>query len=204
MRLQIGPIPEDVGFHPEQSGWRKLKEPSFDILMLLSIPTALLIAAGIFFAWVALARVHGIEDPVQIVLTLGTLLGLIAAFMGLIVGHEVVHLVALPKYGLTSETVVGFWPQKVTPYVSHEGELSRNRYLIVGLMPFLLLSVVPLLVGLLFAWMPLWLVVLSIINGFISAGDIINAILLVSQTPRSAMVRSKGLETWWRPSSKIP
>lgn len=204
MRVIIGPVPKDEGFHPEQGSWTKLKELSFDMLVLLSIPTALLLAVGILFAWVAVAQVHGIEEPVQIVFTPGTLLGSIAAFIGLIVGHEMVHLVALPRCGLTSATVVGFWPQKVTPYVSHEGELSRNRYLIVGLMPLLLLSVVPLLVGLLFAWMPLWLVVLSIINGFVSAGDIINAIVLVSQTPRSAMVRSKGLETWWRPLSKNP
>ena len=204
MRLLIGPIPEAEGFHPKRRGWTKLKEPSFNMLMLLSIPTALLIAVGILFAWVALARVHGIEELIQIVFTPGTLLSSIAAFVGLIVGHEMVHLVALPKCGLTSATVVGFWPQKVTPYVSHEGELSRNRYVLIGLMPLLLLSVVPLLIGLLFASMPLWLVVLSIINGFISAGDIINVILLVSQTPRSAIVRSKGLETWWRPLPKNP
>ena len=57
---------------------------------------------------------------------------------------------------------------------------------------------VPILIGLAFGWMPPGLVLLSMVNGFLSAADVIGAILLVLQTDRSAILRKKGLETWWR------
>jgi hypothetical protein len=108
------------------------------------------------------------------------------ALIGLVVVHELLHPVSLPGCGLTSATIAGVWPQKLTPYVFYEGELSRNRHILVDLMPFLLLSVVPLFAGLLFAWMPPWLVLLSAINTFASSGDFIASALLVWQTPSSA------------------
>jgi hypothetical protein len=155
------------------------------------------------FVWVLLARVHGLDDPVQITLTPRTMLRSVAAPAALVVAHELVHVAALPGCGLTSATTVGFWPRKLTPYVSYEGELSRNRAIVVGLMPLLWLSAVPMLVALLFAWMPLWLVVLSTLNAFFSSGDLIGAVLLVTQTTRSAVVRKKGLETWWRENGSL-
>jgi hypothetical protein len=57
--------------------------------------------------------------------------------------------------------------------------------------------------GLLFAWMPPWLVLLSAINTFASSGDLIAAALLVWQTPSSATVRNKGIETWWRDAESL-
>ncbi|NLE99743.1 MAG: DUF3267 domain-containing protein [Anaerolineales bacterium] len=201
MRIRIGPVPDHTGFHPEQGDWRRLKEPAFDRLLLLALGASVLIAAGVWAVWVALIRLHGTGDHVQIVLSPKTLLVSIAALAALAVVHELVHAAVLPRCGWTSATTVGFWPQKLTPYVSYDGELSRNRHITVGLMPFLLLSAAPVLIGLLFAWTPSWVAFLSTVNAFISSGDLIGAVLLVVQTPRAAIVRSKGLETWWRSSA---
>ena len=198
MKFRLGPLPDDPDFRPEEGGWRKLKEPPFGLLLLLALPTSVLIGGGVLLVWVLLARVHGIDGTTQIFLTPWTLLGSLAGLLALVVAHELAHAVVLPRGGLTSATTLGFWPQTVTPYVSYRGELSRNRYVAVGLMPLLLLSAVPLLVCLLSGWIPLSLVALSIVNALVSSGDLIGAVLLVSQTPRSAVVRNKGLETWWR------
>ena len=198
MRFRIGPLPDDPGFRPEQGGWRKLKEPSFGLLLLLAFPTSALTAAGVLFVWVLLVRVRGLYGPVQVVIAPWTLLGAFAALVALVVAHELAHAVVLPRGGLTSATTLGFWPQTVTPYVSYQGELSRNRFLLVGLMPLLLWSAAPLVIGLLFAWIPLWMVLLSTVNALVSSADLIGAVLLLSQTPRSAVVRNKGLATWWR------
>lgn len=198
MRFHLGPVPEDPGFHPDYNEWRKLKEPSFGVLMLLAIPVAGLMVVGMLAAWSAVARAAGTDEPVQFVITPATLLYSLAALVALVVVHELVHMLALPRFGLTSATVAGFWPSKLTPYVSYEGELTRNRYIAAGLTPFVMLSLAPLLGGVLLGWTPAWLVALSTVNALASSGDLINAGLLALQVPRRGVVRSKGLETWWR------
>lgn len=198
MRFRLGPLPDDPTFRPEQGGWLKLGEPSFRLLMLLALPASVLIGGGVLLAWVPLVRVHGIDGPMRLVLTPWSLLGPLAALVALVVAHELAHAIVLPRGGFTPATILGFWPQTVTPYVFYQGELSRNRHLLVTLMPLLLLSAVPLLVGLLFGWIPLWGVLLSVVNAGVSAGDVIGAVLLLAQTPRSAVVRNQGLATWWR------
>jgi hypothetical protein len=198
MRFRIGPVPDDMSFSPAKGEWRKLAEPTFGVLMLLAIPVSLTVTAAVLSAWTALARIHGVEDAGQFVITPTTLLVGVLALAALATVHELAHAAALPGFGLSSATVVGFWPGKLTPYVSYEGELARNRYVLTGLTPFLLLSVLPLLIGLAFAWMPLWLVMLSSLNAFVSSGDLIGVGLLLWQAPREAVVRSKGLQTWWR------
>lgn len=198
MRFRIGPVPDDPGFDPAEGEWRKLTEPTFGVLMLRAISISVTVTAAVLSAWTALARVHGVEDAGQFVITPTTLLVGAFALAALAAVHELAHAAALPGLGLSSATVVGFWPGKLTPYVSYEGELPRNRYVSTGLTPFVLLSVLPLLIGLVFAWMPPWLVMLSTLNAFVSSGDLIGVGLLLWQTPREAVVRSKGLQTWWR------
>lgn len=198
MRLRIGPVREATDFHPEQQGWHRLKEPTFSNLMLLALPTSVLLTIAMLAAWAALATLHGVEERVQFVVTPATLLVSIAALLALILAHELAHAAALPGGWLNDATTLGLWARKLTPYVAYDGALTRNRHIVVALMPFLLGSLVPLLAGLLLAWMPLGAVVLSTLNAFFSSGDLISVVLLVTQTPGSALVRNSGLETWWR------
>lgn len=198
MRLRIGPVPDDPAFHPEEGGWQKLKTPSFCLLLLLSLPLSLLTTTGVLLVWAALARAHATDANLQVVVTPRRLLVSAAATAALVVVHELLHVAALPRCGLTSGTIVGLWPEKLAPYVAYQGELPRNRFILLGLMPFLVLSVLPMLVGMLCGWMPWWAVLLSAVNAFIASGDLINTALLLSQTPPSATVRNKGVETWWR------
>jgi hypothetical protein len=198
MKLRLGPLPDDPGFWPEQGDWHKLKEPEFGRLMLLSLPVSGLMGAGMLLAWSALARAHSIEGRGTVMVTPTAILVALAALAALAVAHELTHALALPGLGLTPATTIGLWLQKLTPYVSYAGELTRNRFAAVGSMPFLVLSVVPLLVGGLSGWMPAWVVALSSVNAFLSSGDLIGTALLLAQAPRAAIVRSKGLETWWR------
>ena len=198
MRIRIGPVLDNPAFFPEQGDWHNLTEPSFGLLMALSIPTGLLLGIGLLAAWAAVAGVRGVEDAGQVIITPVTVLVSIVAFVALVIAHEAAHAVILPRGELALRTTIGFWPEKLTPYVSYEGELSRNRTILVGLMPFVLLSLVPVLIGLLFGWMPLWLVLLSTVNAVVSSADVIGAVLVAVQIPPSAVVRKKGLETWWR------
>jgi hypothetical protein len=69
---------------------------------------------------------------------------------------------------------------------------------VVGITPFIVLSVVPIIIGLCFSVAPFWLVALSTVNAFGASGDLIGAGLLALQVPASGRVRNKGRDTWWR------
>lgn len=198
MRFRVGAVPVDPRFQPDEEAWRKLKEPSFGVLILLALPVAALLVAGMLVGWAAVARASGADEGIRFSINPATMLVSLGALVALVVIHELAHVLALPRLGLTSRTVVGFWPSKLTPYVSYEGELARNRAIAAGLSPFVFLSLFPLLAGVLFAWIPAWLVALSTINALASSADLIGAALLAFQLPRRAVVRSKGLQTWWR------
>jgi hypothetical protein len=154
--------------------------------------------AGISLAWGTVARVRGIGGESSIVVTPVTALLSLLAVGALILAHELAHAAALPAGGLTAATTLGFWPKTATPYVCYEGELSRTRQIVVGISPFLILSVVPIIVGLCFSVAPFWLVALSAVNAFGASGDLIGAGLIALQVPASGIVRNKGLDTWWR------
>ena len=200
MNVRLGPVPSDPTFQPEHGPWRRLKEPSFGRMLLLSVPLAALMTAGMLLAWGAVARAHGVVAGGDIVLGPAQLIASLASVATLIVAHELAHAASLPGLGLTPATTLGFWPKAVTPYVTYHGELPRNRHVAVGVMPFLVLSAAPLLIAALTGWMPGWFVALSTLNALFSSGDLIGAAHLIAHTPPSSIVRSQGLETWWQPA----
>jgi hypothetical protein len=199
MRLRFGPVPDDPDFAPEHGGWVRLKEPRFGLMLVAALPVSIVLVSGVLLAWGAVAQVRGIGGEATIVVYPVTALLSLLAVGALILAHELIHAAALPSGGLTAATTLGFWPKAATPYVCHEGELSRNRQIAVGVAPFLVLSVVPIIVGLCFSVAPFWLVALSAVNAFGASGDLIGAGLIAFQVPASGIVRNKGIDTWWRP-----
>jgi hypothetical protein len=198
LRLRWGPVPDDTDFTPEHGGWTKLKEPTFGWMLVVALPVSIVLVAGMSLAWGMVARVRGIAGGSTVVVTPVTALLSLLAVGALILTHELAHAAALPSGGLTAATTFGFWPKAATPYVCYAGELSRNRQIVVGMTPFLVLSVVPIMVGLCFSIAPFWLVVLSAVNAFGASGDLIGAGLIALQVPASGVVRNRGLDTWWR------
>jgi len=198
VRFRLGSIPDDPEFDPRVGGWTKLKQPRVGWLMLIVLPVSALLVAALSSAWALVLRIHGAPTAVGGVVTPAVAGLLLLGCAGIILVHEAIHLLALPQLGLTDATVLGFWPQTFTPYVSYEGETSRGRQIVVGLAPLLALSVTPLAVGALFGWAPLWIVIVSLLNGLGASADLVGVALVVSQVPMRGRVRSKGLETWWR------
>jgi hypothetical protein len=198
MRLRWGPVPDDPDFTPEHGAWIRLKEPPFGWMLVAALPVSVVLVATISLAWGTVARVRGIAGESTVVVTPGIALIALLAVGALILAHELAHVAALPSSGLTAATTLGFWPRAATPYVSHEGELSRNRQIVVSITPFVVLSAVPVLVGSCFSVAPFWLVALSAVNAFGASGDLIGAALIAVQVPASGIVRNKGMDTWWR------
>ena len=124
MRIRIGPVPENPSFRPEEEGgWHKLTEPAFGVLLVLSLSTAMVPGSGVLAAWAAVASLHRVDDPLRVVVTARTLLLSVVALIGLVVVHELALALVLPDWGSTADTTLGFWPEKLTPYVCYGAEL---------------------------------------------------------------------------------
>jgi hypothetical protein len=72
-------------------------------------------------------------------------------------------------------------------------------------MPFLILSLLPVLIIALFnatgstmLLVPKYLVIVALINSVLSSGDALGFAVLLSQIPRSAVVRNKGWKSYWK------
>ncbi len=127
---------------------------------------------------------------------------LVLSLAVIIVVHELLHAVVTPRFGCSSCTVVGAWPTRLLFYATYCGPLTRDRYLAVFAMPFLLLTVLPLVAaasGLLppalvppAAWFSTW-------NALFSGGDYIGFAQVLIQIPRAANVQNQGWCTYWKP-----
>jgi len=189
MRFQLGPPPANPAFDPTAGGWIKLKEPNPWLMQLLALPIA--VGVGVLLMW-AMTRLVDLR-PSGIVPILVVLLLLLPV-------HEMIHALIHPGNGRTIDSIVGFWPKKLVCYAHYDGPLSRNRFIAVLIGPFLVMSVVPLLVEAMLRVNFTWVAVLAIVNGLAASGDTA-ACLLLLQAPRTATMRNQGYYTWWRPAA---
>lgn len=188
MRFHLGPIPSSPDFQPDES-WNSLNE--FSPWAMQAAALSLGLAFTIFLAtlWWAFTPLGELD------LSFSELFFLI---LGQIVVHELIHAFASPKCGRSHNTVVGFWPSKLLFYAHYSGELTRNRFLVILLLPFIIISLVPLLFSFLLQTACSWIAFLSVFNGLASCLDIYGAGMILAQIPRNAVIRNQGWKTYWK------
>lgn len=204
MRFHLGPIPQDEGFDPAAEGWTRLREPSAAALMLPAVPLGVAMAALVVWIWSLIVPLSelGLDDGgFSTTITLLDLLRGTLYLMGFVLLHELLHAVPVMLTGLWDDLVIGFWPRHFVPYFATLGAVPRNVQLVSGSLPFVSLTLLPLLIV---AWMPvhgLWLIALSTLNAAACGADLIVFLLYARQMPSAAMVRNQGYSTWWNTSA---
>jgi hypothetical protein len=207
MRLVFGEPPTVADFHPEVSGWRPLKEPRPWTLVLfgsgLGIPLAWLTG----LAWAKLAVMEPFSLNLSLFGSAARYVVLALVFLGpplgiaiLIAVHELCHALACPRWGMTGDTVIGAWPSKLLFYAGHLREVSRDRYLVTCLMPFLMLTLLPLCLGVFIGNMSALWAIFSTTNALVCGGDAIILLLVTTQVPKHAVLQNRGWATWWKPA----
>jgi len=83
-------------------------------------------------------------------------------------------------------------------YAHYDGELTRNRFVAILLMPLLVISVLPLVVAAVIGASSGWVVFASSLNALMACGDILGAGMVLFQVPSAAIVRNQGWRTYWR------
>jgi hypothetical protein len=161
-----------------------------------ALPVAAVSAAAVAIMWVLIVDVSRIEWD-------DAILSAIVWVPGLIALHEAIHALLHPRFGLTSDTIVGFWPQQVFFYAAYLGEMSRERFVCVILAPFVVLSVGPLLIAP-FTEVPSGITVaISVMNAMLSCVDLVGVFYLIRGAPMKAIVRNKGWKTHWRMADEL-
>jgi hypothetical protein len=201
MRFHIGPPPLEIEFHPAEEGWTPLREPTPLMLNVLAVPFGVAAAVLLALAWGTQAMIHvesGDSELGRLVFAGLLLVALAVSLLGVVAVHELVHAVGYPAFGLTRSTVIGVWPSRLLFYAGYLRSLPRNRWLFVYLLPFLVLSIVPLVLYHALGFESAWLYFLSLLNGLFSGGDLLFFVLILLQVPRRAIMQNHGWSTWWR------
>lgn len=188
MKFRVGPVPEDPAFEPAAQGWRSIREPDPLAYQILALPIMVItfgLSHGAMYQYTSLR----LGDA--------PLWAWLVGFVLIIPVHEFCHILCHPGVGRRPATIVGWWSRKLVFYAHYEGEMSRNRFLLIFMAPFLILTVLPILAAacLGLAWWPL--MVLALMNTLHAAGDLTGALLVWFQIPSEAIIRNKGWRTYW-------
>ena len=179
--------------------WVKLEEPR-NILtaLLVSIPfmalnvTITLLIAGMFvpvsFEYFGIA---GTSFSFRI-----DLLPLLFSVLGILVVHELIHLLCIPDFIRSDRTYMGI--TYVGGFVYTEEQLTRTRYIIVSFAPFITISIIlPFILGMLNLLSPVIIGVL-LLNSMGSSVDILIALHVLIQVPSKAYLVANGMDTYWK------
>jgi hypothetical protein len=194
MRFHLGSIPESRDFVPDAS-WQLVREPSPGAWLIMALPTGLL-AGGVFAVlWVALTPLVFALDTLAF---LASTSARIVCVVGVIVAHELIHIAIQPKAGGSPYSVLVFWPARFLLFAAYTGELTRKRCLVMLLMPFVLLSVVSLLIAVVTQEALEWVAFTSTFNALLAGGDIVSTAIAVRRIPPGGIVRMHGWNTFLR------
>jgi Putative zincin peptidase len=198
MRFHLGSIPDE--FTPDGS-WRPIREPGPAVMQLFAVPIGVGMAALVMYSWHRIGVSISLHvESSNAAFFRGCLLLSVPA---LIVVHELLHAVVHPDCGRSPSTIIGAWPSRLLFYAHYSGPLSRNRFVAVLAMPFVVITVLPLAVaatGLLPTGVTMAAAWFSTCNALFACGDYFGIGLILAQVPRSAIVQNKSWRTYWKPS----
>ena len=196
MRLHLGPLPDE--FAPDNS-WHAIHEPGPILMQFLAIPFGFGAATLSFLLW----QVFGLPSSMQVRGSDASifLLTLVLSLAVLIIVHELLHAIVHPHFGCSPRTVIGAWPSRMLFYAHYSGPLTRDRFLLVFLMPFLVISVLPIVmaaIGVIPHSLMFWPAWFSVWNALFASGDLLGIALIFFQVPRAAIVQNQGWRTYWK------
>ena len=205
MRFTYGCPPTLLNFDPQNQGWRQLREPSPRVLSLVGSIVGVPICAVVVWAWVLLdldlsLHFHPgfLGDSARWAGPLLLFLALPVIFIGIIAAHELIHALGCPRFGLTSMTVIGVWPSRLLFYAGHLEAMPAWHYVLYASAPFLVLSLLPMLVAYWVESTAMLCAVVSVVNALFCGGDLMIIACVVTQMPLRALVQNEGWSTWWK------
>ncbi|WP_345240602.1 DUF3267 domain-containing protein [Pontibacillus salipaludis] len=183
-------LPVSEQFRPEEEGWTMLKEPNATLAQWIALPIGLF---GILLVYL-LAVVLGIEEFYQFRFGWNLLL----AYAVMLPIHEWLHAVVFPAKLKSDDIYVGVLMKYLVFFAFYTKRMSRNRALAVYLTPFLVLSILPIVVMAVTGVYSLFLFDIAFLNAIGACVDLLAIWMISTQVPKEAVVRNKGYKTYWK------
>lgn len=191
MRLRVGPPPNSLSDSDMKSGeWTQLHGIPLCALQLLSLVSGCMIALPVLIFWLTIRRdlapdlTATWEVPVVVLAVLG---------IGLLL-----QIACHPDRGLTKESMLGIWPQRLTPYTYFSGYISKGRYLLCLLLPTTLLITLPVAIALLSGNLSGWLAFISLVGALTHGINLFRAASFALRVPSGALIAGRGFAIYWR------
>jgi len=180
------------------NGWVPMKEPKNVVsAILLSVPLMLvnaILTIGVIniFSTISLSDFGQTSDSFTLTINLSVILWLFL----LLILHEFLHLIFIPNFIKSDKTFVGI--TMFGGFVITEEALSKTRYILITIAPFIIISVIlPLLLSVFGLLTPI-LKFLILLNSLASSVDMLNLLLIIKQIPKNAILKSNGPYTYWK------
>lgn len=164
----------------------------------MSLPSAIAIAILSFLPGIFVSILFYLTPAEKFLLTV-ELVPLLLGTILVIPLHELLHMLAAPKFGLTNRTQWGLEPQ-IGFFVVHLDPVSRGRWVVMMLTPFIFLTVLPL-VATSFGYFSETLCVIATVNASLAILDLYSSLWLLRNIPRGSRLVADGRETLFLPPS---
>ncbi|WWU45911.1 DUF3267 domain-containing protein [Paraclostridium sordellii] len=183
-------------------GWKKIKEPSnLTLATLLSIPfmlfCSIIFLSLIFYINPDFKNLFRISDSIRftIQINLKTLLFLAGIYLFTLL-HELIHAIFIPN-ALKSDKIY-FDVRLLYGFVYTTEKISKFRFIIVSIMPFIILSIIfPILLNA-FGLLNNYILFLCLLNALGSSVDFLNIFLILTQVPNKSYLIINGFETYFK------
>ncbi len=183
----------------KKDGWKKLKEPRTVLrASLLSLPLSILLG-GITIGYAVWLKPELLDifmqDTIVLSFDLKFILMVPLYFVYMFI-HEMLHAVCTPNVLKSDKTVWGL--NGLFGFVVTEEKMSRKRFMLVSVMPFLVLSLVSLTVCRFLNVLNGYVLVFSVLNAMGSCVDFFNLLLIMVQVGRRQQIVNVGMETYFK------
>jgi len=204
-------MPETTGSDPEAEGLHIIRSPKSGFSHLLASLTGLLLLvvpiSGLCLVLSTFAIPNPDVDPNYFPPVAWGAAAL--ALLSYIPLHELLHLVWHPHLGTSDQSILVIWPSKLQFGVYYEGCMSRTRWLLMRIAPFVFLSVIPAIFIAIFQYVAFshmtktFIEVVMVLNTVGSGADVTAVFLVMSQMPRSAWLCFRGGRAYWREITRV-
>lgn len=106
-----------------------------------------------------------------------------------LVAHEMCHVLSHPRFGLSSDSIVGFDPSIFVPYAEYNGVINKRRLTSILFMPFIILSISMFPLTWLFPQFISQFAWCSILNAASSGGDAYLLWFVFRTIPKDSLIQ---------------
>ncbi len=202
MKVLINPLPKSMHDQPTPAKLNYIQQPKKEKGLILSVLVGLLIPLVPFALLIlesAMIPHVGINNEETFPWWIVFPVLIVCIFI-----HEFLHLIWHPGWGLSEQSSVNIWPQKLQFGVYYDGFMARSRWLVMRLSPLVGLTLLPTVFLLLAHFYSLnfflrqFIVLLILVNSLGSGSDLLASIIVFRQVPSQREIGVWNGHACWR------